>query len=240
MSGSRNLQPSNGLVLHRRPYRETSFIVDFFTREYGRVSVVCRGVRGGKSSNKNEKKSLLQPFQALKVILSGKHELKTLTQIDSNGKMFCFTGNRLFSALYLNELLNRILPREIVLVDIYDLYLASLLRLSQQQEIEIILREFEINLLSHLGYGFSWNTDWLSGDEIQPNTNYIYVQEQGFQLSVGQNITQNCFTSESLTKIANADWDKQSLQSAKRVLRMALRPLLGEKPLKSRELFQQM
>lgn len=240
MSGSRILQPSNGLVLHRRPYRETSFIVDFFTREYGRVSAVCRGVRGSKSSNKNEKKSLLQPFQALNVILSGKQELKTLTQIDSNGKMFSFTGNRLFSALYLNELLNRLLPREIILVEVYDLYLASLLRLSEQQEIEIILREFEINLLVHLGYGFSWNTDWLTGDQVEPNENYVYVNEQGFQLSVGPNKTQNCFTSESLIKIASADWDKQSLQSAKRVLRMALRPLLGEKPLKSRELFQRM
>jgi len=240
MPGSRILLPSNGLVLHRRPYRETSFIVDFFTREYGRVSAVCRGVRGGKSSNKNEKKSLLQPFQALNVILSGKHELKTLTQVDSNGKMFSFTGNHLFSALYLNELLNRILPREIILIEIYDLYLASLLRLAEEQEIEIILREFEINLLRYLGYGFSWNTDWLSGDEIQPKTQYVYVNEQGFQLSVGENHTQNCFTGESLNKIANADWDKQSLQSAKRVLRMALRPLLGEKPLKSRELFQPM
>ena len=240
MSGFRNMQPSNGLVLHRRPYRETSFIVDFFTREFGRVSAVCRGVRGGKGSNNNEKKSLLQPFQALNVTLSGQHELKTLTQVDSNGKMFSFTGNRLFSALYLNELLNRILPREIVLVEIYDLYLASLLRLSEHQEIEIILREFEINLLRHLGFGFSWNTDWLSGDQVQPNTSYVFVHEQGFQLSVGRNNTQNSFTSESLNKIANADWDKQSLQSAKRVLRMALRPLLGEKPLKSRELFLQM
>ncbi len=235
-----SLLTSNGLVLHRRPYRETSFIVDFFTRENGRVSGVCRAVRGGKGSSKNDRKSLLQPFQPLMLDFQGKHELKNLRQIDSTGKMFTFSGVQLFSALYLNELLNRVLPKEVALPDVYDLYLATLLRLSEKQNIEIVLREFEINLLNFLGYGFNWQVDGQSGQAVNEYESYVFVYEQGFQLSVGLNQTQNCFSGASLLKIARFDWDKLSLQCAKRILRMALRPLLGEKPLKSRELFQKL
>ena len=86
----------NAYVLHRRPYRETSFIVDFFTLELGRVSAVARGVRSAKS----DRRSLLQPFQALRVQLSGKSDLKNLTQLESNGALRMLTGNALYCALY--------------------------------------------------------------------------------------------------------------------------------------------
>lgn len=229
-----------GVVLHRRPYRETSSIVDFFTREHGRLSAVCRGVHGGKSAKSQEKKSLLQPFQALQLVFSGKSDLKTLVQVDSDGRGFSLQGNALFCALYLNELLNRLLPTDIAFPVTYDLYLASVLRLSENQSMEAVLREFEIHLLADLGYGFSWFEDVQSDSEIESNREYNFTLEQGFQLLTNLDKSKNHFSGESVLKAARYEWDKESLSTAKRVTRMALKPLLGDKPLKSRELFQKM
>lgn len=235
-------QPSfyDGLVLHRRPYRETSLIVDFFTRELGRVSAVCRGVRGAKSSKSNEKKSILQPFQPLRLSIKGRSELKTLTQIESNGRGFEFKGSVMFSALYLNEILNRVIPKEVAYTEIYDLYLASLLRLSEHETIETVLREFEINLLLNLGYGFDWQQDWQNQTSIAAGTYYCFVSERGFQQLHGFENQGNCFDGKDLNDIANFVWTSTSLKAAKRITRMALRPVIGDKPLKSRELFQKL
>lgn len=230
----------NALVLHRRPYRETSFIVDFITREQGRISAVCRGVRGGKSNNKSDKKSLLQPFQALTISLSGRQELKNLVQVDGLQRRFEFSGTVMFSALYLNELLNRLLPPEVSYPEIYDLYLASLMRLSQGEPLEPVLRECERNLLAYLGLGFDWTTDWVSGEPIQPDVHYEFVHEQGFRPLYLASQTQNCFSGKLLLQIDQNQWDTRTLHAAKTIFRMAFRPILGDKPLKSRELFKSM
>lgn len=227
----------NGLVIHRRQYRETSFIVDFFTKEQGRVSAVCRGVRGGKSAKANEKKSLLQPFQPLSLTFSGRHELKNLNQIEGNGRAFQLHGVTLFSAMYLNELLNRVLPKEVSYPEVFDLYLASLFRMANNENMEVVLREFEICLIQNIGYGFDWIVDCHSGERIQANSYYSFINDQGFQCLAAKEQTANCFLGADLIKIADYHWDKQSLTVAKRITRMAFKPILGDKPLKSRELF---
>ena len=226
----------HAVVLHRRPYRETSYLVDFFTRELGKVSAVCKGVR----SSKSEKKSLLQPFQTLTIGLFGKHELKNLGQLEADQTRYALIGPRMFSAMYLNELLNRTLPLEIPCQGIYDLYLASLLRLLTDEGIEPILREFELHLLGELGYAIDWHTEWRTGEGISAAQHYTFVAQHGLQrLAEGQQ-SKHCFLGENLIKIANNQWDKSSLQAAKRIARLAFLPLLGDKPLKSRELFQQL
>lgn len=230
----------DGVVLHRRPYRETSLIVDFFTRDLGRVSAVCRGVRGTKSTKSNEKKSVLQPFQPLRISVKGRSELKTLAQVESNGRGFDLQGTVMFSALYINEVLNRVIPKEVAYPEIYDLYLASLLRLSKQESIEEVLREFEINLLLNLGYGFDWHQDWRDQTLITPGTYYCFVSERGFQALFGAENHANCFDGKDLNDAAKFIWTTTSLHAAKRITRMALRPIIGDKPLKSRELFQKL
>lgn len=223
-----------GQVLHRRPYRETSYIVDFFTREYGKVSAVCKGVRGSK----NDKKSLLQPFQPLTLNLFGRHELKNLSTVESAGSMFRLQGERLFSALYMNEVLNRTLLPEVQYQTLYDIYVASLLRLASDEALEPILREFELQLLEELGYGSNLQQDWQTGEALQPQAYYTFVVQQGLQQLSAKDSTQNCFSTEDLNKVYKYQWDKQSLRCAKVICRLALHPLLGDKPLKSRELFQ--
>lgn len=231
-----SLEKLNSLVLHRRPYRETSYIVDIFTREVGKVAVVCKGVRG----RKNDKKSLLQPFQPIQVGLYGKHELKNLSYVEASSGMIGFAGKYLFSALYLNELLNRTLLAEVQYSNLFDVYLASLLRLQEQQNIETVLREFESQLLSELGYQVNCETEAENGQAISADCYYTFISQYGFTLLSIPDNTKQCFAGKNIIKINNHQWDPESLLSAKTLMRMALQPLIGDKPLKSRELFRQL
>ena len=93
------LQPA--YVLHYRLYRDTSLLIDFFTREQGILSAVARGARSAKSSLKG----LLQPFIPLSISFSWKRELATLIQAEATEAFFSLSGKRLFSAFYINELM---------------------------------------------------------------------------------------------------------------------------------------
>ena len=224
-----------GFLLHRRSYRETSYLSDLFTLELGKVSAVARGVRG----NKSDKKSLLQSFQPLLLSISGKHEIRNLNQIESAGSMLKLEGHQLFSAMYLNELLNRLLPKEVPHPELFHSYQQSLNWLANNGEIEPCLRQFELLLLDELGYGIDLTQDYENGQPLEPNTEYCFVLENGIKRIEGNPQGSNRFLVKILLQVSNNEWTPSSLQYAKRISRMALTPLLGTKPLKSRELFQQ-
>ncbi|MGS2719629.1 DNA repair protein RecO [Paraglaciecola aestuariivivens] len=225
----------SGFVLHRRFYRETSFLTDLFTLELGKVSAVAKGVRG----TKNDKKSLLQAFQPLRITLSGKHELRNLNQLESNGASIALQGHQLFSAMYLNELLNRLLPKEVPHPELFESYQACLLWLSQGRDIEPCLRQFELALLQDLGYGIDFSHEYDTGIAVQPEHYYCLVLENGIKRIDKAALGSNKYQGEALLKVHQQEWTSASLACAKRLTRMALAPLLGHKPLKSRELFQQ-
>ena len=226
-------QALNGFILHRRPYRETSVILDIFSLEWGKFSAVGKGVRGSKS----DKKSLLQPFQALLLHVSGKHELKNLQQVEALSPSINLVGNGLFSAMYINELLNRLLANEMPHPLLFALYQQVLDGLAQNQPLEPLLRQFELSLLADLGYGIDFCHDGHSGEALQADTHYCYVAELGWIRQSGL-VSRFAFTGEVLLQIDQLQWTPASLQCAKYISRLALAPLLGDKPLKSRELFQ--
>lgn len=224
-----------GFLLHRRSYRETSYLIDLFTLELGKVSAVARGVRG----NKGDKKSLLQSFQPLLLSVSGKHELRNLNQLESTGSMLQLVGHQLFSAMYLNELLNRLLPKEVPHPELFLSYQHSLTWLANGGDIEPCLRQFELLLLEDMGYGIDLTQEYENGQTVEPNVDYCLVLENGIRRIDDKTQGSNRFSGEALLQVSAHVWTPNSLQCAKRITRMALSPLLGRKPLKSRELFQQ-
>lgn len=224
------------LILHRRPYRETSYIVDFFTREEGKVSAVCKGVRGSKS----ERKSLLQPFQPLLVSFRGRHELKNTGAIEPAGRQFHLSGMVMFSAMYLNEILSRSLPLEMAMPSVYETYIESLKALEQGTDVQHLLRHFEITLLDELGFGLDWQHDCVSGEPVDADGIYTFVEQQGFRQSVDSALPIQRIPGDVLLGIAERQWNAATLKWAKLIMRQALLPILGTKPLKSRELFLQL
>lgn len=221
------LQPA--FVLHHRPYRETSLIVDLLTKEHGRISAIARGVRTPKSRTR----SLIQPFTPLLVSWQGKSELMTLTTIETNEAPYWLKGDCLLSGFYLNELLVRILHKHDPHPQIYTIYRNTLLELQNPQSIEKTLRIFEKKLLEELGYGLQLQYD------IHPEQQYCFISDQGFTIYQNEDIAQvRIFSGKSLLAFAAETLDTpDSLRDAKRLIRLALAPLLGQQSLHSRKLF---
>ncbi|MEE8056292.1 MAG: DNA repair protein RecO [Pseudomonadales bacterium] len=226
-------------VLHTRNYRDTSLLVEFLTFGYGRVSAVVKGVR---SSGKTAKlrRSLMQPFIPLLISWTGKTDLKTIIQFESCSAPLALVGPRLFSAIYVNELLTRLLQHYDNNPELYSLYQCALQGLLQEELIDVVLRRFELQLLDDLGYGIDLTVELDTERPIEADKFYLFESGQGFCLA---NNTSNAmgnsqlFSGEDLLAIARGDFCPQVRRAAKRLCRQALAVHLGNKPLKSRELF---
>jgi DNA repair protein RecO (recombination protein O) len=228
----------DGYVLHRRPYRETSLIVDFFTLQNGRVSAVAKGAR----SSKSDKKSLLQPMQSLNFELSGRSQLRNLGRVESNARSSVLSQTSLFCVFYVNEILNRALPEAegfTRLFKQYELTLRNLEGLSKDDatltELEPVLRNFEFVLLEELGYLPDFEYDHQNERPIASDKSYTLLNEIGFCESDSQQ--SHAISGAAIIDLKQEIWHRDSLKAAKLISRIALRPVLGDKPIKSRELF---
>lgn len=213
-------------LLHLRPYRETSALLELFTRDYGRMTAIARGVRTSRS----HLKSLLQPFSPLLISWQGKSELMTLVSAEPNGVPFQLRGNCLLSGFYLNELLLRLLQKQDSHPELYTVYHQTLVELQAQTQPERTLRRFEKKLLEELGYGLQ--------DKYEAAHFYRYVPEEGFVVWEGEAVGVDIFSGKSLLALLQDTFaDETSLQDAKRLMRLIISHLLGGKPLASRKLF---
>lgn len=222
-------------ILHSRPYRETSLIIDLFTQDHGRISVVAKGVRTPRSRIR----ALLQPFTPLLASWYGKSELMTLGAVEAQGAPIQLRGDCLFSGFYLNELLIRVLHKHDPHPGLYRIYRETLLELQQDCLQQKTLRLFEKKLIEELGYGLQLRYD-TSGKAFMADQHYQFYPEQGFELEqgVGDACKVPTFPGRSLLALANEQLDDESsLRDAKRLMRIVLAPLLGSQPLQSRKLF---
>ncbi len=223
-----------GFVLHRRAYSETSLLVDLFTEETGRLTVLAKGARRKQSAWKG----VLQPFTPLLLRWAGKGELKTLTKAEPAAIALPLQQTALFSGFYVNELLCRVIEQETPNPLLFQYYLQCLMMLAQAENVEPALRTFEFQLLQILGYGVDFGHCAGSGLPIDAAMTYQYRQEKGFIASLIKN-NQTFYGRDLLAFQALEFTDADVLKAAKRFTRMALKPYLGNNPLKSRELFSQ-
>ncbi|WP_263146787.1 DNA repair protein RecO [Pseudomonas sp. RIT-PI-AD] len=214
-------------VLHSRAYRESSALVDFLTPQ-GRLRAVLRGARGKAGT-------LARPFVPLELELRGRGELKNVARLESGGIPHMLGGEALFGGLYLNELLIRLLPAEDPHPGVFQHYAATVPALAANRPLEPLLRAFEWRLLDELGYGFALDRDCL-GEPIQANGLYRLLPESGLEPLA--DLQPGSFQGVELLAMAEADWRTPgALAAAKRLMRQALAPHLGGRPLVSRELF---
>lgn len=234
----KRVQQSRAYVLHRRAYRETSALVDIFTPDHGRLTVIARGVRQTKSN----RAGLLQPFTPLWVSWVGRSDLMTLTDVELRFSVSVLKGEALFSGFYLNELLVALLERFDPHPRLFDCYEQTLQGL-YREDFSSVLREFEHDLLTELGYGLFPRNEALLQQQFTEEKSYVFTSELGFVLDEQPRyVTQpaNVFLGSELLAMAKRDWrDAAVLQSAKRLSRLALQPLLGARQLHSRQLFIQ-
>ncbi|MBQ0535992.1 DNA repair protein RecO [Providencia huaxiensis] len=222
-------------VLHSRPYSETSLLLDFFTEGEGKIRLLAKGAR----RNRSPLRGCLQPFTPLLIRWSGKGEIKTLINADPVSLALPLTGTVLYSGLYLNELTARVLEFGTPYSALFFDYLSCLQILAASEHTpEFALRRFELALLSYLGYGVDFLHCAGSGEPVSDTMTYRYREEKGFIGSLV--VDQLSFTGKQLKALASREFpDTDTLKAAKRFTRLALKPYLGGKPLKSRELFRQ-
>ncbi|MES2218495.1 MAG: DNA repair protein RecO [Pseudomonadota bacterium] len=224
------LQPA--FVLHHRAYRETSVILDLLTEDHGRISAVVRGVRQPKSNLK----SLLQPFIPLLISWQGRSELMTLLAVEANGYTQGLAGASLLSGLYVNELLMRVLPKYDAHPGLYTIYQQTLLELGNPDLLQKSLRLFEKNLLEALGYGLQLKYD-IHRQPIVAEHFYRYHAELGFE-AYPATANSALFSGTSLLALAAGQLHEASiLLEIKHLMRLALAPLLGQYPIRSRQLY---
>lgn len=214
-------------VLHSRAYRETSALVDFLTPQ-GRLRAVLRGARGKAGT-------LARPFVPLEAEFRGRGELKNVGRLEAAGIANLLGGDALFSGLYLNELLIRLLPAEVPHPQVFEHYALTLQALAQGRALEPLLRAFEWRLLDELGYGFALDRDSYDQPVVRGR---LYRLSADGGLEPVEQLQPGVFQGAELLAMAEADWTAPgALAAAKRLMRQALAPHLGGRPLVSRELF---
>lgn len=222
-------------VLHGRPYSETSLLLDLFSENYGRIRVLAKGAR----SKRSNLKGALQPFTPLLVRWGGRGEVKTLRGAEPVSLALPLSGITLYCGLYVNELVARVLEQETAFTELFFDYLDCIQALAATEgSPEPALRRFELAMLGHLGYGVDFMHCAGSGEAVADEMTYSYREEKGFIASLVTG--HKTFTGRQLRALEERTFpDVDTLRAAKRFTRMALKPYLGGKPLKSQELFRQ-
>ena len=162
-------------VLHVRPWRETSVIVELLTRDHGRVGVVARGLTTPK---RHVLRAALQPLQHIRIDYVQRGELARLVQAEVLDAAPTLTGDRLMAAFYVNELLLKLTPRNDAAQRLFELYAAVRGELADSASLAWLLRRFERDLLDALGVGLPWDTA-TDGEPVQPDLSYRLDPELG-------------------------------------------------------------
>ena len=218
-------------VLHVSKYRDTSLIADLYSRENGRFSVIVKGAR----SKKSRYRGLIEAFTPLMLSISGKSDLKLVTGIEFPKKPFSISGRNLFVALYVNELLFRLLEKFDPLECLFDAYEKLLTDFEKSEDITQSLRQFEIDLLRELGYGINFYSEANAQEEIVPESYYRFVVNEGFHIA--EESSEMRFLGREIRNIASGKLEKVEASKLRFLTRSSLAILLGDKRLTSREIF---
>jgi DNA repair protein RecO (recombination protein O) len=221
-------------VLHRRRYRETSLIVDLFGAGSGRVSAVAKGAL----RNKSPLRSGIQPLMPLTVETRGRGELQTVVRAEPAGPPFQLTGTALFSALYANELLMKLLAPNEPVPELFESYVQLLEMMVEDARIAPGLRKFEIDLLQAMGVNVPLTVTADSGEAVQSEQRYRFIVEYGVVAadSSAAGIPVLGGTLQALSSGTYPDADTAS--QAKRLTRHILDYYLDGRPIMARELFR--
>ena len=216
-----------GFALHQRKYRERSYILHFFSEKFGRVDGVIRQVPPS-----------LYHYASLQA--NGKSELKNFSQLDVQGQPFYLQQRALFAGFYLNEILLRLLPLEEPMPETYQAYAHALLDLKllpaqdpNDHKLKLILRKFETIFLNELGYQLDYTQDAI-GQEIQPNLHYQLIPKEGF---ISSNSVHAIMGSDLLKLAQDEQIHSENMSLLGKLYRTLFNDLLGNKPLKSRQLW---
>lgn len=233
-------------VLHTHPWRETSLIVEAWSRDHGRVALVAKGARRPHS----QMRGVLMAFQPLSMDWSGGGEVKTLARAEWLGGQPLLTGRALLCGYYLNELLVRLTAREDPHPQLFSAYAEAVRALGRGESESPILRRFELALLQDLGYEAGLAVEAEGGRPVRPDSRYLYIIERGpLRLEAVEEEgvdaaalgDQPLLSGQTLLDMAADDFSRaETLAQSKQLLRMLINHTLGGQPLQSRRVLKEL
>lgn len=221
-----------GFVLHSYPYKETSLIVDVFSRDHGRVALVAKGAKRPHS----KLRGVLQTFQPLSVGWSGKAEMRTLTAAEWIGGLLPLEKSALLCGFYLNELLVKLLARDDPHPTLFDHYIATLNQLAHDEPAPIVLRKFERALLKETGVGGDFTVCTATGGMVEEDRIYVVDPERGPRPAYPAD-TAPRVSGKTLLDMEREDYTDGATQSqSKFLMRFLLAHHLDGAPLNTRQI----
>jgi len=222
-------------VLHRRPYRETSLLVEGFSLNHGRVGLVCRGVR-------RRRVAVLHPFQLLEGSWQGRGDLFTMTRSEVTRSHRLVETRISICGLYLNELLLKLVPRGAPAPGLFRCYAQTLATLTAAKDVEPALRVFEFELLRALGYGLTLDHD-SAGMPLSSNGRYRFVGERGLVYcdgdGDGDGAARDTVSGDAVRALRDQCLeDRELARQVKNLLGMALEHQLQGRELQTRKLLR--
>ena len=222
-------------VLHSHPFRETSLVVEAFSRDYGRVALVARGARRPKSAVRG----VLMAFQPLLVSWSGRGELRTLIRAEWRGGYHPLRGQALICGFYVNELLLKLLLRDDPHERLFSVYEYTLAALGAGANQPAVLRQFEMCLLRELGYGLILDRDVERGDPVVRERSYVYLVERGPVAAAGAPRIGVELAGQTLIDMQAGDFASVATQQqSKLLMRTLINHHLGNQILHTRQLLR--
>jgi DNA repair protein RecO (recombination protein O) len=231
-----------GFVLHTHAYKETSLIVEAFTRRFGRVALIARGARRPRSAMRG----VLMAFHPLRLSWTASGELGTLVAAEWAAGLRSLEGLGLMCGFYLNELLLRLLPREDPHEELFDAYSRSLARLSAREPHAAVLRSFERRMLAELGYAPVLERDAATGRSVEPEQHYAYDPDRGpiavdgreGRLTGGTSVV---ITGRTLLELSRDEYERaETREEARALLRVLIAHRLGGQTLHTRAVLMEL
>jgi len=221
-----------GFVLHSYPYKETSLIIDLFSRDHGRVALVAKGAKRPHS----KLRGVLQTFQPLQLAWMGKSEVRTLVSAEWVGGLLPLEGAALLCGFYLNELLVKLLARDDPHPPLFDHYMSALNQLAHDEPPAIVLRKFELSLLKETGVAGNLALCAQTGQPVDVQKTYVVDPERGARASLASD-TSPSVTGKTLLDMEAGDYSDSTTQlQSKFLMRHLLSHHLGGMPLNTRQI----
>lgn len=235
-NGSSRVDAQPAFVLHSYPFRETSLVIELFTRDFGRVAGVARGARRPRSALRG----VLLAFQPLLVSWSGKGEVYTLMRAEWHGGYHPLEGLSLICGFYLNELLMKLMPRHDAHERLFEVYARTLDALGPDLEPAGVLRRFEQDLLRELGYAVTLDREAESGEPIAAQEPYTYVVERGpVRARNDPRVNGVELLGQTLLDMQSGDYSSAlTQQQSKALMRVLINHYLGDQVLHTRQLLR--
>jgi DNA repair protein RecO (recombination protein O) len=222
-------------VLHARPFRETSLLLEVLSRTHGRIGLVARGARSARSRWRHR----LQPFRPLLVGWMQRGELGTLTDAEEVATLPPLRGEALMCGLYANELLVRFLHRSDPHPEVFTHYRTLIASLASEQATQPLLRLFERDLLQDIGLGLQLETEHGGHSEVKEDSWYEYIPESGpVSRAEGTRNDTPLVSGAALIALRTGQITAEQQRELKLLMRRVIRYHLGDKPLASHELFR--